>query len=73
MTFFKVLQSFHPLRLSFQKFWAEKRFAFSEVQLTLYNVYIVTIVKYGGNENTVLGIAEKDDIRASWRWVVKVI
>ena len=34
---------------------------------------IVTIVKYGGNENTVLGIAEKDDIRASGRWVVKVI
>ena len=24
MTFLEVLQSFHPLRLSFQKFWAEK-------------------------------------------------
>ena len=37
--------------------------------VTLCNVYST----YSGNENTVLGIAEKDDIRASGRWVVKVI
>ena len=54
---------------------------YSIAQNTVQNKYsesrcimcIVTIVKYGGNENTVLGIAEKDDIRASGRWVVKVI
>ena len=38
-------------------------------RVTLCNVYST----YSGNENTVLGIAEKDDIRASGRWVVKVI